>query len=142
MPRRKKQPVVAPPPPPRRRLEDRAPAVSTVHLDATRRRGEIPAEPRVPPALFGAAAGPAVSIAVREGVMHVEADVPGMDAGDVAVTVDRDSLTLRGVHCRFGVFEYVLQLPAAVQATARRIAVQRSQLKIDLPLEDGVRPEP
>jgi HSP20 family molecular chaperone IbpA len=59
-----------------------------------------------------------------------------MDAGDIEVSVGRDTLTLRGVHCRFGAFERVVRLPDRVQGDARRIAVERSQLTIDLVLDD------
>jgi len=121
------------PQPPRRRMEDRVPGAHGMSVGIQRRGAEIPARPAEGEALFGAAPGMTVRVGMGEGVIHIVAELPGMNAGDITVSVTEDSLTLRGVHCRFGPFDQVIRLPETVGGDPPRIAADRTQLRIDLP---------
>jgi HSP20 family molecular chaperone IbpA len=83
----------------------------------------------------GNAAAPALTVAIHQGVVHVEADLPGMNLQDIRVSVAEGTLTVRGLHCMYGVIERVVNLPRHVRAEAMRVRRERNQLEIDLPVE-------
>jgi len=99
--------------------------------------------------MFGSALAPALSVSEKDNVIHVEADLPGLDAKDIDVTVDGDLLTLKGERReeqeekgrytyrrerRFGAFERTVRLPARVQADKVSAAFHKGVLTIDMPV--------
>lgn len=80
-------------------------------------------------------ATPVFRVAVRKDMVRVEAELPGMNPQDVRVSVAEGTLTLRGLHCMYGVIERAVSLPRQVRAEAMRVKLERSQLQIELPLE-------
>jgi HSP20 family protein len=98
---------------------------------------------------FSAPAMPTMNVTEKDGVVHVEADLPGLEAKDIDVSVTDDLLTLKGERkeekeekgtntfrreCRYGAFKRTVQLPARVQAEKVRAAFTKGVLKIDLPV--------
>jgi len=116
-------------------MDDRVPGFRGTTTGPTRRGADIHADPGARPPLFGATRGLNVTVGISDGMMHVVAEIPGMNASDIAVSVAKDCLTLRGVHCMFGAFSQAVQLPEMARGDHKRIAAERAQLRIDLPLE-------
>jgi HSP20 family protein len=99
--------------------------------------------------LFGPANVPAIDVTAKDPVIHVEADLPGLEPKDIDVSVVDDLLTLKGERkkeqeektrntyrreSRYGAFERSIRLPARVQADRVSASFKQGVLKIDLPV--------
>lgn len=99
--------------------------------------------------MFGSALVPAVNLSEKDNVIHVEADLPGLESKDIDISIVDDVLTLKGERkeeqekkgwntyrreCRYGAFERVIRLPARVQAEQANATFKKGVLKIDLPV--------
>jgi HSP20 family molecular chaperone IbpA len=87
---------------------------------------------RTPPFRLGAA--PAVTLSVSHGIIHVEADLPGLDTSGIVVSVCGDMLVLKGCDCRYGAFQRAVRLPVGGSADHLQISLRKSGLAIDLPV--------
>jgi len=90
---------------------------------------------------------PAINVHERDGVIHVEAEAPGVDPEQIEVTVDSDLLTIKGQkeerseqkeddfyrsERRFGSFLRRVQLPAPVDPERVSATSEKGVLMIDL----------
>jgi len=119
----------------RRRLEDRLPGLRGINTGTMRRHAEIPPQAHGWEPSVASAMNPSVRIAIKGGAVHVDVQLPGMNAGDVVVSVGDRLLTLKGSHCRYGAFEHAVELPQTVSVNAMRLSHRGSQLEIDFPEE-------
>jgi len=93
--------------------------------------------------------GPRVNVTEKDGVIQVEAEVPGMDGKDLEVSVKDDVLTLKGEHKEekeeqgkevhrkefsYGSFQRTLTLPARVQSDKAKATFEKGILKLSLPV--------
>jgi len=101
---------------------------------------------------FGSTMAPALNVTEKDNVIHVEADLPGLDAKDIDVSVEDDMLTLKGERTeekteegtntyrrerRYGAFQRTVRLPARVQADQVNASFKRGVLTIDMPVVPG-----
>lgn len=122
---------------PMARTEAESGEIPDERRNTARRAGTVmpPGPGMVFPQRGGHAVTPELRVAVRQDVVRVEAELPGMNPQDVRVSVAEGTLTLRGLHCMYGVIERAVSIPRHVRAEAMRIKLERSQLQIELPLE-------
>ena len=99
---------------------------------------------------------PQIESAVRENMLYVKADLPGIDPKDVEVTVEGNQLTLRGerkaeqegaeggyVHreVRYGSFVRSLTIPEGVKAEEIQAKYQNGVLELSIPLPASMLPK-
>jgi HSP20 family protein len=90
-----------------------------------------------------------VNITEKDGVLHVDADLPGMDVKDIDVSVVDDMLTLKGERrseheetgkntyrreSRYGLCERTVRLPVRVRADKVTATFSKGVLHIALPV--------
>jgi HSP20 family protein len=100
--------------------------------------------------------GPRINISEKDGVIQVEAAIPGMDNKDLDISVRDDVLTLKGEHkeekeekgkefhrkeFNYGSFERTVALPARVLADKAEAKFEKGILRLTLPIvqEDRAR---
>ena len=91
---------------------------------------------------------PALDVSETEDAVQVKAEVPGMSAEDIDISVTGDTLTLRGekkeeteekgktahrIERRCGSFERTVQLPCATDVAKAKASYRDGLLTIDLP---------
>lgn len=91
---------------------------------------------------------PSVDLVETESEIKVTAEIPGMEEKDIEVTVNRESLTLRGTkkeehekeekgayfrECLYGKFERVIPLPAEVKTDQVVATYKNGVLTVTLP---------
>ena len=92
---------------------------------------------------------PLVNVTEKDGVIQVEAEVPGMDSKELDVSVVENMLTLKGEHKEekeekgketyrrefsYGSFERNIPLPARVQADKAEATFEKGILRLKLPV--------
>lgn len=100
------------------------------------------------PALFKDTDYPAVDISEADGVVTIKAELPGLDPKDVEITIEGDTLVLRGekkfedeekkddyhrIERAYGSFSRVVPLPGKVQEDAVKARFDKGVLTITLP---------
>jgi HSP20 family protein len=98
---------------------------------------------------------PAVNIMEKKDVIQITADLPGMKAEDVEVTVDNGVLTLRGerkleeategetyhrIERVYGVFERTFTLPNSVDTTKIEAKFANGEMVVSLPKREESKP--
>ncbi len=93
--------------------------------------------------------GPRVNVSEKDGVIHVEAEIPGMESKDLEVSMTDNVLTLKGEHKEekeekgkdvhrkefsYGSFQRSIPLPARVQAEKAESVFEKGILKLTLPV--------
>jgi len=93
--------------------------------------------------------GPRVNVAEKDGVIHVEAEVPGLESKDLDVSVTDNILTLKGEHREekedkgketirkefsYNSFQRSIALPARVQADKAEASFDKGILRLKLPV--------
>jgi HSP20 family protein len=93
--------------------------------------------------------GPRINVSEKDGVIQVEAEVPGLESKDLEVSVNENILTLKGEHreekeekgkemirkefsCKS--FQRSIALPARVQAEKAEASFDKGILKLKLPM--------
>ncbi len=91
---------------------------------------------------------PNINISETAKNIVVEAEIPGVDEHDLHITVDRDSLTIKGekrsenkseqdkvhrVECSYGAFERVIQLPDYAKSDGIKANYKKGVLNITIP---------
>jgi HSP20 family protein len=86
---------------------------------------------------------------VEGGMLHIRADLPGVDPKEVEVTVSNDMLTIRGRReqhrewneqgwlqreTAYGAFERTLELPAGVKADEIKASYRNGVMELTVPL--------
>ena len=99
---------------------------------------------------------PSVDVYEKENQLVVEADLPGLSAKDVKVTVENDNLIIRGarsfseeiseetcyrIERRYGVFERVLPLPDDVDSDKVAAEFSDGVLKVTVPRRPETKPK-
>ena len=98
---------------------------------------------------------PAVDVSEADGVVTVKAELPGLDAADVAITIENDALVLRGekkfegeerkddyhrIERSYGAFTRAIPLPGPVKEAAVKARFDKGVLTITLPRDDKAAP--
>ena len=98
---------------------------------------------------------PAINILEREGAMEIQADLPGLKAEDVEVTVEDGALTLRGerkleeaaegetyhrVERTYGMFERTFNLPSSVDTSKIEARFTNGEMVLTLPKREESKP--
>lgn len=93
--------------------------------------------------------GPKVNVSEKDGVIEVEAQVPGMESKDLDISIMDNVLSLKGEHKEekeekgkefhrkefsYGRFERSVPLPARVQADKAVASFEKGVLKLTLPV--------
>jgi HSP20 family protein len=101
--------------------------------------------------LFDEQRWPAVDVFDRDGSLVVKADVPGMTAGDIEVTVNEDSVTISGERSEekevkekdyyrsersYGRFTRQITLPAGADRDKAQATFKDGVLEISFPLKE------
>ena len=103
---------------------------------------------------FGPASAPALDVVRREGDVTLKLDVPGIDPGQLEVTVDRGILTISGkreeertendkffVRERtMGTFTRRLRLPETLNADAVEASYANGVLEVRIPVTEQAKP--
>jgi HSP20 family protein len=90
---------------------------------------------------------PSIDISETDKAIEVTAEMPGLERNDVEISIDDDSLTIRGEkkveedkdknvqhsERRYGVFLRVLQLPPGIDPASVQAAMSNGVLKITIP---------
>ena len=99
---------------------------------------------------------PAVDVYEKDGKVHVETAIPGVDAKDVEVTVDGGVLTLRGKsehrsevdeknyyrkEVRYGAFQRQVPLPTPVIGEKAEASVENGVLHVAIPKAKSEKPK-
>jgi HSP20 family protein len=106
------------------------------------------------PTLFRTGVFPPVNLSEDENSLYVRSELPGVDPGDIEISVEGETLTLRGerklqtaenvnYHRRereAGRFRRVLSLPVRVNAEAVQATCRNGVLKIVLPKAEEAKP--
>ncbi len=97
---------------------------------------------------------PEVDVVDRGDAIAVRAELPGLDAKDVKLTVERDHLILTGekkaehsengkefarFECRYGAFSRVVPLPVEVVGNKATAVYKNGVLEVTLPKSDSAR---
>lgn len=100
------------------------------------------------PALFKDMQYPAVDVSEADGVVTVKAELPGLEPGDVELSVENDALVLRGekkfadeekkddyhrIERSYGAFSRVIPLPGKVRETEAKARFDKGVLVVTLP---------
>ena len=98
---------------------------------------------------------PAINILEREAAMEIHADLPGLKADDVEVTVEDGTLTLHGerkfeeaqegetyhrVERTYGVFERTFSLPNSVDISKIEARFKNGEMVLTLPKREESKP--
>jgi HSP20 family protein len=98
---------------------------------------------------------PAVNIMEKKDAIQITADLPGMKAEDVEVTVDNGALTIRGertleeategetyhrIERVYGVFERTFTLPNSVDTTKIEAKFANGEMVVSLPKREESKP--
>ena len=98
---------------------------------------------------------PAINILEREDAMLIQADLPGLNAEDVEVTVENGTLSIRGerrleeanegetyhrVERSYGVFERTFNLPDSVDTTKIEARFKNGEMVLTLPKREETKP--
>jgi len=99
---------------------------------------------------------PSLDISETDDAVHVRAEVPGMDPGDIEVSVTGSMLTLRGekrteeeqkgesfhrMERRYGAFVRTVELPASIDAGKVDATCRNGVLVVRLPKREEARPK-
>ncbi len=97
---------------------------------------------------------PAVDVYQKDGMVHVEAELPGMTEKDIEITVAEDTLTVSGEHkeekevkeedyyrCErsYGHFLRQVALPAGVDADNAKASFKDGVLHVELPVKEAAK---
>ncbi len=100
------------------------------------------------PALFKDVGYPAVDVGESEGVVTIKAELPGIDPKDVEITIENDTLILRGekkfedeekkddyhrIERAYGSFSRIIPLPGKVRQEEAKAKFDKGVLTITLP---------
>ncbi len=95
---------------------------------------------------------PRVNVTEKDNVVHVEAEVPGMEEKDLDVSLSDNMLTLKGERrteaedsgeryyrreISYGAFHRSVPLPGRVQEDSVKATFSKGVLRIELPLAEG-----
>lgn len=111
-----------------------------------------------PTTLFESKWAPTVDITEDEKVLHVKAEVPGIDEKDLTVTLENNVLTISGEkkeerkeenkdnryivsERRFGSFYRSIRLPEGVNADKIEAKFKNGVLNIEIPREESAQPK-
>ncbi len=98
---------------------------------------------------------PAINILEREDGMEIQADLPGLKAEDVEVTVENGTLSIRGerrfeeagegetyhrVERAYGVFERTFNLPTSVDTSKIEARFKNGEMRLILPTREESKP--
>lgn len=98
---------------------------------------------------------PAVNILEKQDAIHIQADLPGLKAEDVEVTVDNGMLTIRGerrfeetsegetyhrVERAYGIFERTFSLPNSVDTGKIEAKFANGEMDVILPKREESKP--
>jgi HSP20 family protein len=98
---------------------------------------------------------PAINILEREDAIVIQADLPGLNAEDVEVTVENSTLTIRGerrldearegetyhrVERLYGMFERTFNLPNSVDTTKIEARFKNGEMNLTLPKREESKP--
>lgn len=99
---------------------------------------------------------PSVDVSETKDALLVKAEVPGMDAKDIDISIVGDTLTIKGekkqqveekdenyhrVECRYGAFSRSIRLPATVDADKVQAKYEKGILSIQLPKKEEAKPK-
>jgi len=105
-------------------------------------------------AIFERGWAPAVDVAEDENQFVISAELPGLEAGDVEVSITGDTVTIKGekkreteekgknfqrVERAFGAFSRAIQLPAEVKGEKVAASFKNGVLSVVLPKAEGER---
>jgi HSP20 family protein len=100
---------------------------------------------------------PAVDVSETGDKVTVKAEIPGMEAKDIEISMVGDTLTIKGekkaereekeenyhlVERSYGAFSRVMKLPATVQADKVEATYKNGVLTVVLPKKEEVKPKP
>jgi len=111
-----------------------------------------------PTTLFESKWAPTVDITEDEKVLHVKAEVPGIDEKDLTVTLENNVLTISGEkkeerkeenkdnryivsERRFGSFYRSIRLPEGIKADKIEAKFKNGVLNIEIPREESAQPK-
>jgi len=103
------------------------------------------------PSLFQDASYPAVDVSEKDGVVTVKAELPGLDPGDVEISIEDEGLVLRGekkfedaekkedyhrIERSYGAFARIIPLPGKVKEDEVKARFEKGILTITLPRDE------
>lgn len=113
---------------------------------------------RIPVDFYGNELTPKVDVHVDEKVVHVKAEIPGLDEKDINVTLEKNMLTISGekkeerkeedkernyYYCErsFGSFSRTIELPEGIKGDAVKANYKNGVLEIELPKDEAALPK-
>ncbi|MGB9711693.1 MAG: Hsp20/alpha crystallin family protein [Dissulfurimicrobium sp.] len=99
---------------------------------------------------------PSIDLSETKDSLIIKAEVPGMDAKDIDISIAGDMLTIKGekqrkteekdenyhrVETRYGSFSRMIRLPVSIDAEKATATYEKGVLKLVLPKKEEVKPK-